>query len=201
MLAFAGWTRPEGVGYSMTIAFALIFFQRLFNKGKVNYLFPWLASILIIPFLWLIFSHQYVREDQVGGALQAFTISVKEGDYRIDHIRYSVGISFELLKDVKNWGFLLPLMLLGLVLSLPKILSRNNLDYRYIYLLIPVVLITVLAPIVLFYIESFSESDFYTFLLVSFDRAFIPAAVFITILAISVLGMQSEAIKTSLSIQ
>jgi hypothetical protein len=191
LLAFAGWTRPEGIGYSLAIALTLAFFQRL-TKGKANHLYPWLASILIIPAVWFVFSHQYVSEDQVGGALQAFNISVSEGTYRFEYIRYILGISIDLLKDVKNWGYLLPLMLLGIVLSLPRVLRLKHPDNHFIHYLLPAVFVAILGPIVLFYVESFTETDYYTFMLVSFDRAFFPAAIFITVLAISCLGMKLQ---------
>jgi hypothetical protein len=191
LLAFAGWTRPEGIGYSLVIAFSLLLFQWLI-KEKFNYFPLWLASILTIPVVWFIFSQQYIGEGQIGGALKALINSFKEGTYRFENIRYIVVVSLELLKDVKNWGYLFPLMLLGIVLSLPEVLHRNNSIKRHIYLLIPVVLITILGPIVLFYVESFTESDHYTFMLVSFDRAFFPAVVFTTIFAILGLGGNSS---------
>ena len=68
-----------------------------------------------------------------------------------------------------------------MVIALPKLslISRKTLIY-----LLAAVILAFLFPIFLFYIESFAESDFYTFLLYGFDRAYFPAFLLLTILGI-----------------
>jgi hypothetical protein len=188
LLAFAGWTRPEGIGYAITIALALAIFQWL-RKGSLKGVLPWLAVILVIPGVWFIFSSTYVSRDQVGGAFKAMQASIKAGSFMLDNFGYITHYSIQQLQKINIWGLCLPVAVLILLLSIPKIIKRSS---PVAFLLLPAVLITILGPVILFYVEFFQNTNYNLFLMVSFDRAFFPAAFLFTILAIVAAGYHED---------
>lgn len=193
LLAFAGWTRPEGIGYAITIALALVIFQWL-RKGALNpkATFLWLAAIVGIPGIWFIFSFVYVKHDQVGGALQAMSASIRSGSFLLENIGYITRYAIQDLQNISVWGIFLPAAGVILIISLLKIIRRPN---PVALLLLPAALITILGPLVLFYVEFFQNTDYETFLMVSFARAFFPAAVFFTILSVTAAGYQEDLLS------
>ncbi len=184
LLGFAGWTRPEGIGYALSVAVSLAIFQWL-RRGSLKDVLPWLAIAALIPGVWFIFSSQFVSQDQVGGAFSAMRASLKAGDFKLENIPYLYRFFIDRLQDPKVWGYLLPVVVLIALLSFPKWISRPN---PAAFLLLPAALITIFGPLILFYVEFFQNTDYATFLITSFDRAFFPAAFFFAILAVTLAG-------------
>ncbi len=190
LLSLAGWTRPEGIGFAFTLAMPLAAFGVYRRVGWRPIVF-WLVSIGSTAGIWLIFGTSYLREDQIGGALQALMEAWQGGELRFSSLTLIRSYGIDWLLTPRIWGWIVPL---GLFLSatalIPTIRNRDRLA-------LPVfgaATLAALLPALLFFTESFDEADFRTFLTVSFNRAYFPAVIFLTLLALLMLRNWKEEV-------
>ncbi|HVN53131.1 MAG TPA: hypothetical protein VMT46_02280 [Anaerolineaceae bacterium] len=179
MLAFAGWTRPEGIVFAIALMVGLILVHWA-RKQKIQGMAGWIAC-LAIPGIWLIFSHSYVSQDQAGNSFRAMQSAFWVGDLGLRSLAAMFDFGRQSFLDVNNWGVLLVTMLLFIAITVPRMYQVPQ--KAPVYLLV-IAVISFLFPVFLFYIAAFRESDFDTFLLYGFDRAFFPAIFFLALLAV-----------------
>lgn len=187
MLALSGWTRPEGFLFAFLLETTLVLIWLLYCKKMST--FPlWLVLPLLIPGVWLAFASKYILSDQVGGALSAFKGQLLKGNVAIGPLITTIKYGWNNIFEPGRWGLVFLVSVLLFVVSV--IWWRQRLHPAIMYL-IPVGLVSALMPVGLFYIESYDEASFKVFLSVSFDRAFIPAAVLVVSIAILNFGISS----------
>jgi hypothetical protein len=190
LLAFASWTRPEG------IVFAIILMVVLFLGGLIALRKPYFSPAwvlpLVIPVLWLLFAAQYVARDQAGGALNALVNDLFQGSLSLTPVRMMLGYAMSTVVKSTTWGYIFPLAAVMLVVAGYQLLPRVN---PPAFMLFPAAIAAFLVPAGLFFVESTTEGDFPVFLSVSFDRAYLPAAFLIVasgILALGTLGAMKD---------
>lgn len=184
LLSLAGWTRPEGIVFALALAAVLTLVQ-MAQKRKLRGLVPWLASIVTIPGIWLIFSHTYVSENQAGTSLLATKASILAGHLNLSVFQTMFSFATQEIAKVEYWGYLVPgLFFLFLIFLIPAFRKVSS-SIPYLALSFVVAL---LMPAFLFYIESFTETNFPLFLQVSFSRAYFPAAFLYTLIVILFTG-------------
>ncbi|MGE5220975.1 MAG: hypothetical protein ACM3PY_00965, partial [Omnitrophica WOR_2 bacterium] len=184
LLGFAGWTRPEGIGFALAIAAALAVFRGL-RRLKAHIILPWLLMIAAIPGVWLIFSYSQISTNQIGNAVRSFQAAWISGSFQLGHVKQEIQFTLEQIWKLNTWGLIFPAAIILLLVSLYR---SSRLIHPAGALLLPAALVAILAPFILFFVESFNEPNFSRFLDVSFDRAFFPAAIFFVLLAILFTG-------------
>ncbi len=180
LLSFAGWTRPEGLGFAYAIALTLLLFIP-FWRVKLHKILFWLLSIGAFSGIWLCFGAKYMSNDQIGEALQTFMGSWRAGELTFGNLRMMRDYASVWFLTPGLWGWIIPIILLLLVVFLPKAIRK--MDFLGLVLL-AITFTAIFIPAFLFFIESFSDSDFSLFLSVSFNRAYFPAAFFLTLSAV-----------------
>jgi hypothetical protein len=189
LLALAGWTRPEGFLFALLLIGGLCV-GSFKNMPKRIHLVFWFLPVLVIPGVWLIFGNSYIKSDQIGGALTAFGQQLLRGHLNLTHLISIASFGIKQILTPKIWGCVFPLSFLLIIGSIRR---------GYPLIAFPLILATlaaILTPVGLFFIEAANEGDFNTFLNVSFDRAFFPAAFLIAILAIMVWGTRKPTTQS-----
>lgn len=177
LLSFAGWTRPEGIGFSYALGITLLVLMLPWRPGLKPSL-VWLVSIGVISGTWLVLGSQYMGDDQIGRALTIFRDRWNEGLFNWDSLRYIWVIALKHFWRPDLWGWVVPVTLLLMIFSIPPAVKRRD-PWGFIFFVLAIV--AALIPAALFFVESFSEPDFPLFLSVSFDRAYFPALVLLVI--------------------
>jgi len=188
LYGFAGWTRPEGIGFALVFAQVvfLLSFILLKIKPSLKLLCFLQLPALLIPLTWLILMGKSgLQSDQVGNALAAF---FKAGSWERN-------IWTPLLQiGQSNLGFLMNLMSAGLIVPLSIIILvatkvLNNKPSSKIPMVILAMAVTAaLLPFGMFFVASFNETDFPSFLMQSLDRALLPAITLLWVSAILAIG-------------
>ena len=186
LIAFAGWTRPEGFLFGiafLTLIYLLIFFV-LKIKLVMRYFYLSLLPVLIIPGSWLLLlGNKGMGDDQIGLALKALMQSALQGNFKFEVILTLGGYFY---KTFYNTSFILLFFwILILVVSTP--LTHWHRD-KFKLSLALLDILAFLLPAFMFFVASFNEKDFIVFLDQSFDRAFLPAltmTMLVALLAIS----------------
>jgi hypothetical protein len=193
MLGLAGWTRPEGIGFGVAILLALVG-AIVLGRRKIQLSPLWLAPALIIPGVWLFFAHGYVAGDQAGRALQQFAQAVAQGRLPVAGLQRIGGFFVGRVASLQIWGFLwLAVVLLAFVGARGHSLSSNAVPLMATVAAV----VAWIFPVGLFFVASLSEPDFATFLDVSFDRAFLPAAFLMTSAAL-IWAFRGPSVSTAL---
>ncbi len=190
LLAFAGWTRPEGIVFA-GILMAVLFFARLIALRKPYFSPAWVIP-LVIPVIWLLFAAKYVAQDQAGGALSQIVNELLHGTLSLTPLKMMFDFSKTTAVSPATWGYIFPVAAVMLVVAIYRLLPRIN---PPAFLLLMVAIMAVLVPAGLFFVESTTEADFSTFLSVSFNRAYLPAAFMIVtvgFLALGTLGVKRD---------
>jgi hypothetical protein len=165
LLAFAAWTRPEGIGYAVAIA---VFFTLVNWARKKQVTIYWTLPILIISASWLSFSFGALRSDEIGDVIGSFWDAIFRGEIAFDQIGHIIQYAFEQWTDTNIWGYLfysLPLLFIVNIISLGSRLKISTL------LVAGGGLISISIPLFMFFVASFSKSNMSTFLWASFNRS------------------------------
>jgi hypothetical protein len=173
LFGFAGWIRPEGILFGGILIVVMLAWYLIVKGRRVWRIGYWLLPGLILPISWLIFARNYVKEDQAGGALTALMNQIRNGQpINFEPLIMTARYGMEVFSNPKIWGLILPVILVFILLALPRTIRRNNLT---VWPLVLVTLVSFIIPAALFFVESSTESNFSTFLAMSFDRAYLPA--------------------------
>jgi hypothetical protein len=183
LLAFAAWTRPEGIVFA-GILMAVLFCARLIAVRKLYFSPAWVAPFLV-PVIWLLFAVRYVAGDQAGGALSQIARDLANGSLSLTPLKMMIDYARSTAVSPAAWGYIFPVSAVMLVVAVYRLLPRVN---PPAFLLLPAAIMAVLVPAGLFFVESTTEPDFVTFLTVSFNRAYLPAAFLIVTLGLLTLG-------------
>ena len=190
LLAFAAWTRSEGIVFA-GILMAGLFFARFIALRKPYFSPAWVIPLLM-PVIWLLFSAKYVAQDQAGGALSQIANDLFHGSLSLTPLKMMFDFAKTTAISRGTWGFIFPAAAVMLVVAIHRLFPRVN---PPAFLLLSAAILAVLVPAGLFFVESTTESNFDTFLSVSFNRAYLPAAFLIVtvgLLALGTLGVKRD---------
>ena len=188
LLAFAAWTRPEGIGFSSVLIIAIPLTAVLLKKVRINltHLIGLISPMILFPTTWLLLlGAREMARDQIGGTLGDFLPQITHGNFQFPYLLSVIRYTISYFTSWQNAGYLwLVFLLLGTLLFF---LIKSGKD---IYLSIFIcLLITFLFPIGMFYVASFQPiQDYELFLEVSFDRAMLPAIVLLVYLGTLITG-------------
>jgi hypothetical protein len=189
LLAFAAWTRPEGIGFSSIIIITILLAALILYKIKLNLkqLIGFISPMILFPTTWFILlGAREMARDQIGGTIRDFLPQILHGNFQIPYLLSIAKYSFSYFTSWRNAGyFWLILIVLGTILYiLIKPRHKNFLP------IIICLLITFLVPIGMFYVASFPAiSNFDIFLDVSYDRAMLPAIILLVFLGTLIIGL------------
>lgn len=187
LLAFAGWTRPEGIGYSLIVFLVVYLGVKFLLKINVSFrqIISSLLPIVVFPFSWLLLvGAKNMRQDQIGSALNFFG-EILRGNLNINPLGVIASYAQRYFTWWQDAGYVVLLSIVILIILLPISKWFKSRIQLFLFL---VAIMTALIPAALFYVDSFSESDFTLFLEVSFDRAYLPAIVLLIISSLFVLN-------------
>ena len=189
LLAFAAWTRPEGIGFSSIIIITILLVALLLYKIKLNFkqLIAFISPMIIFPTTWFILlGAREMARDQVGGTIREFIPQILHGNFQIPYLLSIAKYSFSYFTSWRNAGyFWLIFIVLGTILYIFIKPRHKNILPIFICLLI-----TFLIPIGMFYVASFPAINNYeVFLDVSYDRAMLPAIVLLAFLGTLIIGL------------
>ncbi len=197
LFAFAGWTRPEGIGYSLILLACIWICSKYILKVRVDILQigAALLPIVFVPLTWLILiGAKNMQQDQIGGALITFK-AMLSGNINFE----AWGVMYTYAKQYFSWwheaGYILPIAIIIAVVSIAFNRWYKN---KLILSLCIITLVTAMVPAAMFYIDSFSEGNFPLFLVVSFNRAYLPAVIMVVITLIMILDTTLKPKHTSL---
>ncbi|MFZ6031046.1 MAG: hypothetical protein ACOYYS_25345 [Chloroflexota bacterium] len=190
LFALAGWTRPEGILFAGVSMLALGSVQQLTERRKPLVVYAIWAIPMLLPLAWLIFAANDIRQDQAGSALQASATQLLSNRFSLDAVKTTLSFAWQQGTDIRTWGNAVIFAVLAVLLFTFR-LWKNLANRSSLVKLIAVAGSSVLVPLALFAVESANESDFHTFLTVSFDRAFFPAAFLLILWAVWAMGSRS----------
>jgi hypothetical protein len=189
LYAFAAWTRPEGIGFAFVFMLAVFLLLLFLLKIKPSWKLVFLAllPVILFPLMWiLLLGKAGMDSDQVGNALSVF---FNQGSL-VGSIWTSIlqigRSSLDFLLNWKKAGLIVPL---GIILfAFGTLYNKNALKTNTILLVLAA--LAVLLPFGMFFVASFSESDFPGFLNQSLDRALIPAMTLFWVAALLAAGVK-----------
>ena len=197
LLGLAAWTRPEGILYALAVILILFAVAKLAHQ-RGSKLAPLIAPVAVVAGGWFLFA---LLEHTLQGSNLQQAVSVYSGDTFAGHFdpsglwtivrifTYSMFVPYRAMFPAISatyWGVLFPVVLVLLVWSGRRFFTKSNLEGLMLW----ATLIGVGAINVgVFYIRSYSKSNFPAFIERAFPRAFLPTAVLMTVLAFWGLGM------------
>ncbi len=188
LFAFAAWTRPEGIGYSLFllggIYGAVFFAYKIKTTWKQR-----LASILpmlIIPGSWLVLlGFREMKRDQIGSALGGFFSTHGWEQLLWEGVRQLGQYTWNYFTNWRLAGFFVLASLIVLAAA-PFLHLRENKKIRFSFLLLTG--LAWLFPMGMFLVDAVSAPGFVGFLDQSFGRALLPGIVMLTVSAFLVFG-------------
>ena len=184
LFALSGWTRPEGIGFSLVMIVVLSLLAVLLFRRRIGFkqIAVLVLPLLIIPGIWyVLIGANSMREDQIGLSLSQFLPQFLNGNLHLGSLNQI--ISYGVHYFFGNWfgGFIVLVALVCLLVGLP--ITHWHKD-RLSASLLALATTAGLVPAGMFFVASFHENDFPAFLNQSFDRAYLPA---ITLLVVTAL--------------
>jgi hypothetical protein len=184
LLALAGWTRPEGLGFSAIIMLGLLSTQRISRRGKVH-LLPWTLPLVVFTGGWLLFGVGYMAGDSTWDVTRVFTEQLAKGGISLDALFLTLRFAIKRAATPGIWGFLFPLASVLLMIGVRNLRPRTQ---PLSFSLLLCALLATTLPIGLFFVASFSRPEFEKILEFNFDRALFPAAAFTLLAALLASG-------------
>lgn len=179
LLALGAWTRPEGLAFAVALLAAL--FLALHLSGKRHAIRPWPALLFgLIPATFLIFSFRSISGDEIGRTADAFASALGRGEWNFTALPTILRFALHNTFSTGRWGLFYPLATLALLAAAVRARYRPE---GQAVALAALTLTAIAFTLVMFYIASFDKPNLYTFLSVSFDRAFLPATMLLAALA------------------
>jgi len=197
LFGLAAWTRPEGILYALAVIVILFVVVKAGRRGGMA-LTTIATPLALISGTWFLFA--LLGHTLEGSNLQQ-AVSVYSGDTLagqfdlsglwtiVKVFTYSMFVPYRAMFPAISatyWGALFPVVLVLLVWSTRRFVTSTHLEGLMLWAtLIGVGAITVGV----FYIRSYSKSNFPAFIERAFPRAFLPTAVLMTVLALWGLGL------------
>lgn len=184
LLAFATWTRPEGiVSWAALIIGSTVGLRLLRRRVSLT---KWLLLTVLIPASYLFFSSGFLQSGEIGVTLKRFFESFTNGTFSLQPLSFLLGYSWRKLSYVRDWGYILPVVIfLGIVLV--GTLKKRKIEPNILTYIIATG-ITILIPLAIFFVAYTHKANHYTgFLNMSFNRAMMPAVIltFLTLLMLT----------------
>ena len=173
LLGFAAWTRPEGAAFGLLILMALIAGSWLLRKR-------WTAKVMTVaPFVviagsWLAFGNRYIADDEIGQLMRAFLPAIMAGNIRAEPLVNVLTHVGDQIPAWRIWGFMLVAIPAFIGFGIARARPRNN---ALGYLVGMAGLVSLLFPILMFYVAGYTPGYGISWLQDSFDRAMFPAVV------------------------
>jgi hypothetical protein len=188
LMAFAAWTRPEGLEFGAVLMASVLLVAWLQKQGRLTFTqwLGFLAPMIMIPVSWfLLLGEQEQARDQIGVTLKKFLLLILQGNF---HWSYCLALLQFTVKYFTSWQNTGYGWLIFLVLGAACFLILGKKVWHYLPLL-TCWMITVLFPLVMFYVASFPGVGNYESLWdQEFYRSMLPAIVLLTYLGILLLG-------------
>lgn len=187
LVAFATWTRPEGIGYAIALGVLLLVTGVILRVPK-RFVYAWFVPIVLVATSWMIFSLRWIAGDEIGGVTKSFLSSFIRGDLRSGILGHLINYAGTRFTSMGTWGLLL---LIAVVLLLGgAIRLRKGIPLQFAFVL-AAALVNLAIPLFMFYAAAFDKTDLIGFLNVSFDRAQFHGA--ILLLAASLVGFTGRS--------
>ena len=188
LLAFAAWTRPEGIGFGGVLIIAILLVEVFMIKIKpaLKQWIVFISPLVLFPTTWLLLlGAREMARDQIGGTLGSFLPQILHGNLHLDYLLSIIKYTFSYFTSWQKAGyFWLIFILLGTII----LFMIKPTKEKYLPLII-CLLITILFPFGMFYTAAFSAGqDFIGFLDYSYDRAMLPALVLLVFLGTMTMG-------------
>ncbi|HSB88927.1 MAG TPA: hypothetical protein VLD63_02755 [Anaerolineales bacterium] len=179
-LAFAAWTRPEGVLYAWGVVAALLLARRLV---RAPHRLPkaWLAALVVVPGSYLAFSGPSLAGDEIGGVIRAFSGEALRGGLSIQPLLDLVRFSMTRFGLVSTWGYLYPLA--GLLFVVGSLYRGRVLTPGIRGSLVSAGM-AIAIPLGMFFAAAYSKEDLGRFLYFSFDRALLAGSALLLVWAL-----------------
>jgi hypothetical protein len=205
LLGLAAWTRPEGVLYALAVILILIVVNKFSHRGR------WLPFAIVIPVVviagaWFLFTFlgQTLQGSNLQEAVSVYSTDTLAGQLDLSGLwtmvrvfGYSMFVPYRAMFPAISatyWGVLFPVVLILLGWSAPRFAARANpTGFMLWAALVGVGAINVAV----FYIRSYSKSNFPAFIERAFPRAFLPTAVLMTVIAFWGLSLRLQELKRS----
>ncbi len=185
VLSLAGWTRPEGIGFVLVLA-CIITALATYRHLKFQQLLIFFLITLSLSGTWIIMGYRYFRGDEIGGAVSGLLRAFSSGTFSWASVWTTVSYSWERYTSASDWGYVIPVTLLLIIIMAPAMIRRIS--------LVPIAilvacLLTYLLPLGMFVAKFHQNTGSYLeFLSVSFDRAQFPTIIFLIITMALFLG-------------
>ena len=197
LLGSAVWTRPEGILYAGLFATAFLAISRLGRIGTARPL-AILSPLAVLSSPWLLFARMHYEldpawiqhGDTAGFAFANLLEGISNGGAQLFNLYLIPRLFVERAVVPENWGAYLPV-----VVSLVAISAflRHTWRRGEIAHLAAAAAVTILVPIALYFVLSVQgRPDFVELLRLDFDRAYLPAYLLTTVLAVSLVQPRDE---------
>lgn len=188
LFAFGAWTRPEGIGYVVVLILTLSLAAFL-AEGARPRIGLWLLPVVVVMSPWLSISVGSMSGGQIGGALRGFWPELLAGRLNLWELYLIPRLFLDRALDPVQWGVLWPVLVPVFVFSVGRLVPRR---YPENFTLAAAVFVSGLIPVGLFYIESYTRSDYQQLITRSFDRALLPAVLMLAYLAMRIFDSVPE---------
>ena len=181
LFGLASWTRSDALAYGLFTISLLVIVYWLARKSTPAVAYA-VAPFAIIAGSWLVFSWSNIEVSNLGSAMGGVLPSIRRGEFRLWELQLIPRLLAKRALLPDHWGLLFPVAGLLIILGARKLLQfpRNP---RYLATFLATSMIC-LIPMGFFYVRSFTRfTDFAALLHRSFDRAFLPGATMLLVLA------------------
>jgi hypothetical protein len=190
LLSLAGWTRPEGIGFALLLAFTISLFA-LRQPIKYRSIVLFFLITLSLCGIWIAVGYQYFSGDEIGSAVRALLNALSSGTFSWNSIWSTLHYSVDKFTTVKTWGLVVPVSILVLVGFSPQFMRRK---VPLIYSVLAASLVTYLIPLGMFVTKYHQDPGGYPgFLSTAFDRAQFPAIILIIVAVVLLIGFSISA--------
>ena len=183
LLAFATWTRPEGMLYVLAVL-AILLGSPLLVRPSRPLAARLVGPVAVVGCLWFSFYLLYgISGSQTGGAMASAIEGWKVGEFRLEDLRLILGYFRRSMLHLSVWGLLFPLSFVLIGVRLRKLLDRSSPEIGLTAL---AMLSTSVVTAGLFYVGSYTVDGLFAWLTRSFPRAYFPSAILLAALALAV---------------
>jgi len=177
LIGFAVWTRPEGIGYAVSLG-VLLLGTIVFWRGPRRAFLAWAAPIAVIAAIWGYFSLSWIANDEIGIVTNSFLASILNGNFRLDILVYLIRYGVSRFTLIQFWGVV---FVVGVILLIGGMLRLIKQIPLHVTVIIGAAAISFLIPLFMFYVAGFDKTDLQIFLDVSFDRALFTGVIFLIV--------------------
>jgi len=204
LLGLAAWTRPEGITYSLGALLVFVLAARITKQGRVS--IPAMGvPVVVLAGAWFVFTlgGEFLHGSQQDQVASAAASGILAGGFDLRGLwiifktfSRAAFIPFRAMfpsTSATAWGALFPVVLVLLAGGLRHLSPRHN-PARFTLLL--QWLFVGGTTVAIFYLQSYSFSNFTDFIERAFPRAFLPTAVLMTVLALWVVDGTARSDST-----